>query len=235
MTDIATKNGSIIVKDGSIAESCGCCGDEWTCCFFQQCPGQVPLSVDLTVSASDFYVKKDETGAGFGGGTNFYSGCILAGQANGTHTLSGTGVSGVYSKSIPVTSNGNCGSIVLSATVSNGAQADVGLISISGGFPSIGRRANTLVPQQDRYKSLAELQCASSYDFRPGGSLVVTDFCTRSWAHDIPEEACVNKKNIVLQINRQFALYPCSYDTSATISNEEFTGSFILQSIKIVF
>jgi hypothetical protein len=236
MTPIATKNNAIIIKDGKLAENCGCCTpDEWTCCFFQQCPGEVPLSVELTVSASDFYVKKDETPAGFGSPASFYSGCILAGQANGTHTLSGTGVSGVYSKSIPVTSNGNCGSIILSATVNNGMQADVGLIIIGGNFPSIGRRANILVQQQDRYKSLADLQCTASFDVRSGGGLIVNDFCTRAWAHDIPEEACANKKNMVLQIDRQFFLYPCAYATNASIANEEFTGSFVLQSIKVVF
>lgn len=30
MTNIATKNGSVILKNGSIAEGCGCCG-EWYC------------------------------------------------------------------------------------------------------------------------------------------------------------------------------------------------------------
>ena len=31
MTNLATKNGSLIVKDGKLAESCGCCGDQWYC------------------------------------------------------------------------------------------------------------------------------------------------------------------------------------------------------------
>ena len=30
MTNLATKNGSLIVKDGSIAENCGCCGEDCT-------------------------------------------------------------------------------------------------------------------------------------------------------------------------------------------------------------
>jgi hypothetical protein len=41
---IATKNGSLIVKDGKLAENCGCCG----------CPPCTPTSVTVSVSASSF-------------------------------------------------------------------------------------------------------------------------------------------------------------------------------------
>jgi hypothetical protein len=47
---LATKNGSLIVKDGQIAENCGCCGG-WYCytCEFQSV---VPDSVVVTLSSS---------------------------------------------------------------------------------------------------------------------------------------------------------------------------------------
>jgi len=47
---IATKNNAIIVKDGKLAEDCGCCG--WYCCSGAAlCPET--LSVSVVVSASD--------------------------------------------------------------------------------------------------------------------------------------------------------------------------------------
>lgn len=50
---LATKNGSLILKDGSIAENCGCCGG-WYCynqCADFSCPGSA--SVSVSISASD--------------------------------------------------------------------------------------------------------------------------------------------------------------------------------------
>lgn len=50
---IATKNGSLIVKDGKLAESCGCCGG-WYCCTTSQCVSDSIRSVTASVSASDW-------------------------------------------------------------------------------------------------------------------------------------------------------------------------------------
>lgn len=50
---IATKNGSIIVKDGKLAENCGCCGG-WYCCRVSQCVSDGIESVTASISASDW-------------------------------------------------------------------------------------------------------------------------------------------------------------------------------------
>jgi hypothetical protein len=51
---LATQNGSLIVKDGKLAENCGCCGDGWYCCPDQACIGYSISSATVTVSASDY-------------------------------------------------------------------------------------------------------------------------------------------------------------------------------------
>jgi hypothetical protein len=48
---IATKNNAIIVKDGKLAENCGCCGGWYCCAGVLQCPDI--LRVSVSISASD--------------------------------------------------------------------------------------------------------------------------------------------------------------------------------------
>jgi hypothetical protein len=50
---IATKNGAIIVKDGKLAENCGCCGG-WYCCANSTCAIESIQSVSLTIDAQDY-------------------------------------------------------------------------------------------------------------------------------------------------------------------------------------
>jgi hypothetical protein len=50
---LATKNGAIIIKDGKLAESCGCCGG-WYCCFSPECAADSISSVSVTITASDY-------------------------------------------------------------------------------------------------------------------------------------------------------------------------------------
>jgi hypothetical protein len=45
---LATKNNALILKDGKIAENCGCCGD-WYCCLSTQCPTSVITGVDVEI------------------------------------------------------------------------------------------------------------------------------------------------------------------------------------------
>jgi hypothetical protein len=65
---LATKNGSLIVKDGKIAENCGCCGG-WYCYGGCGCSDQRPsaLSASLSFSMSQTAYGQMETVA-FGGG-----------------------------------------------------------------------------------------------------------------------------------------------------------------------
>ena len=48
---LATKNGSLIVKDGKIAENCDCCGGWYCCAGVSLCPDM--LRVSVSISASD--------------------------------------------------------------------------------------------------------------------------------------------------------------------------------------
>ena len=65
---LATKNGAVIVKDGKLAESCGCCG-EWYCYGGCGCSDQRPsaLSASLSFSLNQTAYGQMQTGA-FGGG-----------------------------------------------------------------------------------------------------------------------------------------------------------------------
>jgi len=48
---LATKNGSLIVKDGKLAENCNCCGGWYCCSGAALCPET--LQVSVSISASD--------------------------------------------------------------------------------------------------------------------------------------------------------------------------------------
>ena len=69
---LATKNGSLIVKDGLLAENCGCCGG-WYCCAERNCfPDQI-TSIAVTIQAEDWY----DSSALF---TNGFRGSLASGQ-----------------------------------------------------------------------------------------------------------------------------------------------------------
>ena len=53
---LATKNNAIIVKDGLLAESCGCCGG-WYCCLSSSCLVADITSVTVSITA-ETYVRK---------------------------------------------------------------------------------------------------------------------------------------------------------------------------------
>jgi len=48
---LATKNGSLIVKDGKVAENCGCCGGWWCYDGYGACCFGNPVSVVVSLSA----------------------------------------------------------------------------------------------------------------------------------------------------------------------------------------
>jgi len=64
MTNIATKNGSVIVKDGKLAESCGCCNEGCPC--VNSLPSVIYANVTLTAV---FYSYGDATNPGGGSAT----------------------------------------------------------------------------------------------------------------------------------------------------------------------
>jgi hypothetical protein len=80
---IATKNGAIIVKDGSIAENCACCESGWYCCPAAACFGDHINNVTVTLSAEDYYLRSFST---FNGNTIYANG-FRGSLANGTYSL----------------------------------------------------------------------------------------------------------------------------------------------------
>lgn len=83
MTSIATKNGSLIVKDGSVAESCNCCNE---CRQVSTIP---PSSVTLKISTNsqDQISSMRFTGNAGGPTTLAHTSFMACEDANGTHTL----------------------------------------------------------------------------------------------------------------------------------------------------
>jgi hypothetical protein len=64
---LATKNGSLIVKDGKIAENCGCCEGGWYCCISEPCSVDEfvqSVTVNITTGA-DQVVVVDQSAPGF--------------------------------------------------------------------------------------------------------------------------------------------------------------------------
>ena len=88
---LATKNGSIIVKDGKLAENCGCCG--WYCFENLDCPCNYSKALPQTLKATlSFSLSSNMYGIVLGNFTGAYLGCSRttpqeAAQINGTYTL----------------------------------------------------------------------------------------------------------------------------------------------------
>jgi hypothetical protein len=82
---LATKNGSIIVKDGLLAENCGCCGG-WYCCADKACVLDGITSATIQISAANYFrtsyyqISASETG--------YESAAFLGNALSGTHSLS---------------------------------------------------------------------------------------------------------------------------------------------------
>jgi hypothetical protein len=50
---LAAKNNALIIKDGSLAENCGCCG-EWYCCADIRCTIESIQRISLTIDSQDY-------------------------------------------------------------------------------------------------------------------------------------------------------------------------------------
>jgi len=66
---LATKNGSLIVKSGSIAESCSCCAPTagWYCCASRSCLPDNINAITVTVTAEDWHEYSAGSATGFRG------------------------------------------------------------------------------------------------------------------------------------------------------------------------
>jgi len=84
---LATKNNAIIVKDGKLAENCGCCGG-WYCVGGDQscvCPTEAITAVTVDITAGDFLLHgsyKDISGSTWHG-----SYLSMLSRLDGVHSL----------------------------------------------------------------------------------------------------------------------------------------------------
>jgi hypothetical protein len=91
---LATKNGSIIVKDGLLAENCGCCGGwycQQPCAYPCELPAQLYADVAFSVPETSFVTSSQLS----------MSGCLRVtpqhfSANNGTYTLARDGQSCTY-------------------------------------------------------------------------------------------------------------------------------------------
>jgi hypothetical protein len=92
---LATKNGSLIVKDGKLAENCGCCGG-WYCCASPVCLAN-PSSVSISIAADDFYEQYSMQDNLVSTVTPYEaSGCVFGACMAGTRSLSKSPTAPIY-------------------------------------------------------------------------------------------------------------------------------------------
>ena len=172
---IATKNGSLIVKDGNIAESCGCCGG-WYCCASPSC---VPLdvsSVSVSITAEDYLAKYNmrdnlifanspyKSSAGFLG--SLFSGTRQLTKVASTQSPAMSRWETTYS-GFPA----GCGSQTLSVTLNANSSFYADVMTILP-FPVLYFHSET------QFRSLQELTCSGSGSYTEGYGL----YEFHSWA-----------------------------------------------------
>ena len=63
---LATKNNALILKDGKLAENCGCCGG-WVCCASRSCLADDITSIKVSITAEDWHFYTGFQAVGFRG------------------------------------------------------------------------------------------------------------------------------------------------------------------------
>lgn len=163
MTNIATKNGAVVVKDGSVGTDCGCCGSGLCVCD--------ATSVSVQISASNFVRKILWRDPVYGGEARFTY-AFVAAPSSGTFELHqvepGIGLSASRWKSDDVAYPG-AGQIIASFSRADG-NSPFGVIV---GIPVFYMRASGFL-------SLEEMIGQSPYSGTGHGSIVATMVCTQA-------------------------------------------------------
>jgi hypothetical protein len=149
---IATKNGAIIVKDGRLAENCGCCEDEWYCCEDRQCAMESVKSITLTIDSEDYLKWTLYPPALVNQLEAKYTQAIPGSLYAGNWTLPPTPHAGVFQLTFPGQRPG-CSSTVTVYLFGNGIQVDFS-------YSAFVCFDNT--PDAAQYREMSSLQCDSS-------------------------------------------------------------------------
>jgi hypothetical protein len=106
---LATKNGSLIVKDGKLAENCECCGG-WYCCFSPACVADSITGVTVTITASDYlrWTRGQFESPTFGTLYDFLSVGFLGSAYAGTHALTKQPSGSTWTKSFATSPHSTC-------------------------------------------------------------------------------------------------------------------------------
>ena len=135
---LATKNGSLILKSGSLAENCNCCGSGWYCC--RQFPTSSPLCSPLSfigkvtavvTSGQDYRLEKQVVNApclapvfNQPPASSPFSGKFIAinptSHYAGTHELAAPASGGTWLYTYPPDGAGNSAYLSLSVTATSG-------------------------------------------------------------------------------------------------------------------
>ena len=148
MTNLATKNGSLIVKDGKLAEDCVCCG-EWYCCFSPACVADSLSSVSVAISAQDYLIWQHGYTSGSSGITNTYlSYGFLGSLYNGTHSLTKQSDGNTWKKTFQPTPHSTC-------------LGDLSLVTSSTGWSLVFRYSILAYGDFSNsvYKTLSQMEC----------------------------------------------------------------------------
>jgi hypothetical protein len=106
---LATQNGSLIVKDGKLAENCECCGG-WYCCFSPACVADSITGVVVTITASDYlrWTRGQFESPTFGTLYDFVSVGFLGSAYAGTHSLTKQPGGSTWTKTFSPTPHSTC-------------------------------------------------------------------------------------------------------------------------------
>ena len=165
MTNLATKNGSLILKDGSIAENCGCCESGWYCCpSVSTC--QHGLRAVVTVTAHDYTMKYSRADAVWKPDL-YTSGGTTVSRAS-VNVINGAAISGTFQVPLTFFADGSgyyYGTLTYPAddVGCSGAELRVGIagnsLTVSASFSQYRWWEQNQSDTPPSFKSLGDMKC----------------------------------------------------------------------------
>jgi hypothetical protein len=147
---LATKNGSIIVKDGRLAENCACCGG-WYCCADPACASDSIASVTATVTIPEYLRQTFFDQFSPWPLKQYISRAVPGGTLSGTYSLSRVGSTNQWTR--PAS---GCRDLSIEFTVVPPV-SDVFPVTVNGilRFRSFGSYSEW----DEQYKTASEISC----------------------------------------------------------------------------
>jgi len=150
---LATKNGAIIVKNGSLAQNCNCCSSQWYCCENPTCALKDVKSITVELNCTGYMLQRRYQWQcrSYVGGTvshDYYVSTGFDGAAlNGVRFLQKQSDT-VWSTSVPMT--GGCSSTITATII--GTLLNVEVVVYASAWQKT---------DQESYRSLSQLSCGT--------------------------------------------------------------------------